>query len=304
MTEIADWRLEHLQRALEVSGIGVEELILPREGDLLADGIRLHYLDWGGAARRSILFLHGGGLTAHTWDLVCLALRPRFRCYALDLRGHGDSEWSPNMQYGLNAYAHDVERVAKALELRDFVMFGMSLGGLISLAYAGQHAARLRLLVVVDVGPTVHPEGARKIRDFMLESGELDSVEDFVSRASHFNPRRDPELLKRSLMHNLRQVPNGKSTWKYDRRHREQRDHPAADRRRQELWNDVAKITCPTLIVRGEKSDVFTTDDAIALSTALPNGRWVEVAGAGHTVQGDNPRGLLEKCEPFLAPLA
>ena len=290
--------------ALDISRVHVEQLVLPREADLLANGIRLHYLDWGATARRSILFLHGGGLTAHTWDLVCLALRPRFHCYALDLRGHGDSEWSPNMQYGLDAYAQDVEGVAQALELRDFVLVGMSLGGLTALAYAGQHAALLRLLVVVDVGPTVRPEGARRIRDFMLESDELDSVDEFVERAMRFNPRRNRELLRRSLMHNLRQLPNGKWTWKYDRRHRQSRDDPHADRRRQELWNDVAKITCPTVVVRGEKSDVFTLEDAAALATALADGRWVEVRGAGHTVQGDNPRGLLEACEPFLAPLA
>ena len=303
MTGGIDWRLEHLQMALDVSRVPVEELVIPAEADLLANGIRLHYLDWGGTARRSMLFLHGGGLTAHTWDLVCLALRPRFHCYAMDLRGHGDSEWSPSMKYGLDVYAGDVEQVVQTLQLRDFLLVGMSLGGLTALAYAGQHSALLRLLILVDVGPTVRPAGARRIMDFVLESDELDSVDEFVERAIRFNPHRNPELLKRSLLHNLRQLPNGKWTWKYDRRHRQRRDYHQADLRRQELWKDVAKIRCPTLVVRGEQSDVFTDEDAAAVTNALPDGRWVKVASAGHTVQGDNPRGLLEALEPFLAPL-
>jgi esterase len=305
VTQGVDWKLEHLQMALAVSHVPVDEVVLPEEADLLANGMRLHYLDWGGRGRRPMLLLHGGGLTAHTWDLVCLALRPRFRCYALDLRGHGNSEWSPNLQYGLDAYAGDVEQVVKSLGLRDFILVGMSLGGLAALAYAARHSELLKLLVLVDVGPTVQPVGAKRIRDFILESDELDSVDDFVEQALRFNPRRDPQLLRRSLRHNLHQLPNGKWTWKYDRRHRKQVEVDRADTtRRDELWSEVGNVGCPAVVVRGERSDVFTDDDAERFTEALPNGRWIKVANAGHTVQGDNPKGLLEGLEPFLAPLA
>jgi pimeloyl-ACP methyl ester carboxylesterase len=305
MAQSVDWRMEHLRMALDVSQVEIEELVLPEEVNVLANGMRLHYLDWGGPGRRSVLLLHGGGLTAHTWDLFCLALRPRFHCYALDLRGHGNSEWSPNMQYGLDAYVADVEDVTKSLGLQDFILVGMSLGGLTALAFSARHPELLKLLVLVDVGPTVQPAGAKRIRDFILESDELDSVDDFVEQALRFNPYRDPQLLRRSLLHNLHQLPNGKWTWKYDRRHRKQHEVDRTDsNRRDELWNEVHNISCPTVVVRGERSDVFTDEDAEQLTAVLPDARWIKVAKAGHTVQGDNPKGLLEGLEPFLAPLA
>src|ERR1700676_1422879 len=99
-SELPD-ELDHLRAVVTTSGIAVDEVVLPTGKDIVLDGIRIHYLDWGGVAQQAIVFVHGGGLNAHTWDVICLALRPRFRCYALDLRGHGDSEWSPNLRYAL-----------------------------------------------------------------------------------------------------------------------------------------------------------------------------------------------------------
>jgi pimeloyl-ACP methyl ester carboxylesterase len=115
-----------------------------------------------------------------------------------------------------------------------------------------------------------------------------------------FNPRRDRELLRLSLRHNLRQMPSGHWMWKYDQRHRGRFDQAAYERRRQLLWSAVAKVTCPTLVVRGAESDVFHDEDAERLARALPDGRWVKVEGAGHTVQGDNPAGLLRVLRTFL----
>src|SRR4051794_31152425 len=97
--------LAHLRLAVRIAGLEVDELVLPTEHDVVVGGLRLHYLDWGSARRPPLLFLHGGCLTAHTWDLVCLALRKQFHCLALDLRGHGDSEWSPTVDYGPDAHS-------------------------------------------------------------------------------------------------------------------------------------------------------------------------------------------------------
>ena len=96
--------LSHLRAAIDVAGGDVDKVVLPADHDLVVDGLRLHYLDWGRNGRPPLLFLHGGGLTAHTWDLVCLALRANFHCLALDQRGHGDSEWSPVLDYGPDAH--------------------------------------------------------------------------------------------------------------------------------------------------------------------------------------------------------
>ncbi len=283
-----------------MAGVAIAEFMVPAEHHVVLGRMRLRYLDWGANGKRPVLFLHGGGLTAHTWDLVCLALRADYRCLAPDLRGHGDSEWSPEMDYGIEAHRGDVAALIDHLVLDGLVLVGMSLGGLTALAYGGRHAARLAALVIVDVGPETRPEGARRIAEFIAAPAEFDSVEDVVERALAFNPRRDARLLRRSLQHNLRRLPNGKLTWKHDRRHRAHFDAEEWARRRHALWDDVPRITCPTLVVRGGRSDVFHDEDAAKLAAALPRGAWVRVEDAGHTVQGDNPRALVAELRRFL----
>ena len=296
---------EHLKLSSATAGLKLPDLALPTAHHVILRGMRFHYLDWGTPGLPPALFLHGGGLNVHTWDLVCAALKTERHCLALDQRGHGDSEWSPVMDYGTETHAGDLEAFVDHLGLDRFVLVGMSLGGANALAWAGAHSRRLAALVLVDVGPEVRQAGVRKIAAFTSEATPLDSVEEFVTRALAFNPRRDATLLRRSLLHNLRRMPDGKWMWKYDQRHRGRAlDPAAAERRRELLWSAVAKVSCPTLVVRGAESDVFHDEDAERLARALPDGRWVKVAGAGHTVQGDNPAGLLVALREFLGEAA
>lgn len=141
--------------ASRVAGLNVSEISLPIERDLLAGGMRLHYLEWGDPRDPAVVLLHGGGLNAHTWDLVCLLLRQRFHCVALDLRGHGESEWSPNIDYGIVALTKDLGGFVNGVQLDRFALVGMSLGGLTSIAFAAANPRRVRGLVLVDVGPDV-----------------------------------------------------------------------------------------------------------------------------------------------------
>jgi esterase len=295
--------LDYLRLALDTSGVEAPELVLPQDHWVTVNGLRFHYLDWAAVDRTPALFLHGAGLTAHTWDLVCLALRQRLHCLAVDARGHGDTQWAPGAAYSRADHVADVEALVAALRLDQFLLVGMSMGGGTAIAYAGQHADGLKALVIVDTGPNAGGSpGARRVRDFMAGPAELDSVEDFVARAMEFNPARDPRLLRRSLLYNLRQLPDGRWTWKYDRRRVAQPITPDGDveARRAADWESVRQITCPTLVVRGARSDNFSDQNAEELAVALPDGRWRRVENAGHTVQGDNPKGLLEVLRPFL----
>jgi esterase len=291
---------DHLQSTSVRAGFSFEDVVLPDERRIGANGLQLRYLDWGSEGKRPILFLHGGALTAHTWDLCCLALRDDYHCLALDQRGHGDSDWAPDADYSLGAQREDVKGFAEAIGLNRFVLVGMSMGAINGLAYAIAHPETLSALVLIDAGPNVRRPGSSRIRNFVNGGAEPSSLEAIIERALEFNPRRDPLILRRSLMHNLRRQEDGSWVWKYDRRRFQAMggDQHAVERR--SLADGLAKVTCPTLVVRGAESDVFHDEDAERLAAGLPAGRWVKIPKAGHTVQGDNPKDLVAALREFL----
>lgn len=290
---------ELLREAAQVAGIEAS-VLLPEDRYVLLDDMRFHYLNFPGADSPVLVFLHGGALSAHTWDLVCTALRNEYRCIALDQRGHGDSDWSEQMDYSREAHCRDIASFIDALWLGSVVLIGQSLGGLNAMTFAARNPSLVSALVLVDVGPELRAEGARKITNFVAGSTEPRPFEDFMQSAITFNPRRDPRLLRRSLLHNLKELPDG-WTWKYDVR--PFMDGSRRERTMQDLrtvWTDVHAIACPTLVVRGGESDVMTEEQAARFSAELEYGRWTTVSGAGHNVQGDEPRGLSAAIRTFL----
>ncbi len=295
------WELEQLRAVTEIAGLNPAKVLLPESQQAIVGAMRFHYLNWS-TNGHPILFLHGGGINAHTWDVVCLMLRERYRCVALDQRGHGDSEWSPTIDYSVDTQASDVEGFIEQLHLDNPILVGQSMGGLNSIAYAVRHSATMKGLVVVDVGPEINLAGTQRIREFS-STPELESLEAFLERAVKFNPLRDPRTLRRSLFYNLRQLPTGKWSLKHDqRRASEEASHIATDQR-ERLARELSRISCPTLIVRGAKSDVLSDEAAARFAHMLPHARWVRVENAGHNVQGDNPRGLLDAMASFLREL-
>ena len=291
---------EHLETTAVRAGFAFPGVVLPESHEFHLGAMRFHYLDWGNKHLPPIVFLHGGALTAHTWDLVCLALREDYHCLALDQRGHGDSDWSHDADYSMEAQLADTKGFVDNLGLDKFILVGMSLGAINSLAFAIAHPERLNALVIIDAGPEMRRPGSSRIRDFVNDAEHLVSVEAIIERALKFNPRRDPVILRRSLMHNLRQQPDGTWKWKYDRRRFQRLDHAAHRAERAGLADGLQRITCPTLVVRGGESDVFHEEDGVRLAQRLPDGKFVTVPRAGHTVQGDNPKDLVAELRRFL----
>jgi pimeloyl-ACP methyl ester carboxylesterase len=296
--------MEHLRLAVELAGVEIPEVVLPTSRQLVVGGTRLHCLDWGTRDHAPILFLHGGALTARTWDVVCLGLRRDYHCIALDQRGHGDSEWSPVMDYVPEAHARDIDGLLDAYGFERAVLIGQSMGGLNAFHYTTQHPERVAALGLVDVGPEVRIDGARRIGDFVASTAEIDSIEAFVEQAMAFNPLRDRRLLTSSVRNNLRQLPNGKWVRKNDTRFFQQVGIEEVARRIEAYWRDLERVTCPVLVVRGALSDVMTAEAANRFARRLPNGKLVTIENAGHTVQGDNPAGLIAALRPFLAGVA
>jgi pimeloyl-ACP methyl ester carboxylesterase len=167
------------------------------------------------------------------------------------------------------------------------------------MTFTARHPDKVQALVIVDVSPEVQARGVEHIRSFVQASDELDSFEEFVERAHQFNPRRSLDNLRSRLSHNLKQLPNGKWTWKYDKALRSFesafRGNPLSS-----LWDDVRTIRCPTLIIKGGESDILSSESAEKLQASISNSRLAVVPGAGHSVMGDNPAGFVAAVREFL----
>ena len=273
----------------------------PREREIRLGGLRFHYLEWGDSGASPLVLLHGFGSHARSWDHVALALTDRFRVLALDQRGHGDSDRARDGDYTVKSMVGDLEAFADALCPGRFSLVGLSMGGRISIAYTASHLRRVARLALVDIGPEIAPEGLARIRTTVSNAPEeLKSEEQAYRLLRAAAPRYSEPLLRHRLKHSFNRLPNGKLTWKYDKVLRDQtrertRDIP-------NLWPDLARITRPTLIVRGAESDVLSSDIAKRMLETLKDGRLVEVPDAGHTVPGDQPKAFIKVVRAFLAP--
>jgi pimeloyl-ACP methyl ester carboxylesterase len=288
----------HHRLAAELAGMEIPRFVAPEHRHVVLRGMRFHYLDWGEPGLLPALFLHGGVQTARTWDLPCLALRSDLHCLALDQRGHGDSEWSQALDYSGEAHAGDVEALLDHLAIERAVVVGMSMGCLNGLHFAARQPDRVAAFVAVDAGPWIRLEGSRRITDFVRDADGEAELETWVARALRFNPRRDPRLLRTSLLHNLRELPDGALTWKTDRRRPICLEEMEA--RLAELRRLLSRLRLPVLILRGAESDVFLDEHAERFADALPDARWVRIEGAGHAIQGDRPGALVREIRGFL----
>jgi esterase len=274
--------------------------IAPRARTVTLGGLALHYCDWGAAPARPLVLLHGITGHARTWDHLASALQPDFRVIALDQRGHGDSQWAPGGDYSIGAMATDVERLADHLGLDRFLLLGLSMGGHVAIALAGALPERVERLVIVDIGPDIAPAGLERVRGMIGTAPERfaseDEAREYVRRG---NPRYNEAELRRRVAHGLTRLPDGGLAWKYDTAIREAMRR-GLRREVMDLWEPLARITCPTLIVRGFESDILSPEIAKRMLARLLDGRLVEIAEAGHSVPGDQPEAFAAAVRAFL----
>jgi esterase len=265
----------------------------PRDVFLHTGGPRLHALDWGTAGSPPVLLLHGAAQTAHSFDEVAPALARHHHVVALDQRGHGDSDWAA--RYDRDAFAGDIAAVLDAHGWNEATLIAMSLGGLNAIAFAAGRPERVRSLVVVDVVPTVAAEGKQAIGK-QLAMHAFDTFDDAVAHARAFNPRRTVANIRTRLRHAMRKDGEGRWVYKFDLA-----IGGAAGRDPSALWWAVGRLRCPTLLLRGEESNILTEEGAERFVRTVPGSTLAVVRGAGHSVMGDNPPGFLAAVEPFLA---
>jgi pimeloyl-ACP methyl ester carboxylesterase len=266
-----------------------------------AHGLSLHLLEWSDAGV-PLLFLHGFGNEAHIWDDYAPEVAPFYRTLALDHRGHGRSEWDAERRYEHDVMVDDVEAVTAALGIERLVVIGHSLGGRIATLFAGRHPERLAGLVLVDIGPELDPRGTLRIHQEVesQQAPRFGSIDEYARLLSLNFPAGRPDALMRMARHELRQREDGLFELRMDPTLRgmgvsESAEEAAARERAmsEAQWEALAKVPCPTLVVRGAASDVLAPDTADRMvEEVLAAGRLAVVPQAGHSVMTDNPDGF------------
>jgi pimeloyl-ACP methyl ester carboxylesterase len=261
--------------------------LVERRAALVAAGQRVSALVWG-RGEPELVLLHGGAQNAHTWDTVALALdRP---LVALDLPGHGRSDWRDDHDYGPRCNGEAIAAAVAQLAPHAAAVVGMSLGGLTTLAFATLHPDLVRRALLVDVTPGANAVKAEPITAFVAGPESFASFDEILARTIAHNPTRSEASLRRGVLHNARQREDGRWVWRYDRLNRLRSAIAGGDDLGfGALWDDVAKLRVPLLLVRGARSGVVDDADVAELSRRKPDAEVVVVAGAGHSVQGDRP---------------
>ena len=294
--------LTGLYEAARRQGVPFGIEAVPARGTVDSGGLRLHYAEWGGHAGPAVLLLHGFAQSGRSFDFVSLSLCDRFRVVALDLRGHGDSDWSPNADYRRSSHVADVATVVEELGLAPVAVVGLSLGGTVGYLLAASRPQLVRSLVIVDIAPRVEPAGVLRVTGFVEGGDSFASLEEMVSSVRSFRPGRTDEQLLGSVLRNARRLPDGTYTWKYDPAMRRPEARPKAGPEEEALlWDALRAIACPTLVVRGAESDIVSPASINEMVRIIPNARGIGVPSAGHLVPGDNPAGFIEAIGPFLS---
>lgn len=254
-------------------------------------------LKWG-AADPEVVFLHGGGQNAHTWDTVILGLG--VPALAVDLPGHGRSAWREDGDYGPKLNADTLAPVLREWAPAPRLIVGMSLGGLTALRLAATQPTLVPELVLVDVTPSAPERHEQMTKAQMGTVALVRGDRTFPSFAAMLDatvalaPSRDRKSLRRGVFHNSKQLDDGTWTWRYDSFRKGEGFEG--------LWDDVPSITMPTTLVRGANSHFVDDEDADAFAAAAPGfQRTHVVADSGHSVQGDQPAALVEILRGVLA---
>jgi pimeloyl-ACP methyl ester carboxylesterase len=272
------------------------------------DGLRLHYKDWGNESAQPVLCLHGFTSNANSWDLFAAAMCKEYHVLALDQLGHGDSDWLEDIRDYANRHVPAISEFVDLLGLERLILIGLSMGGRNAWTYTLKHPEKVDKLIIVDVSPEVPQPSedgpfGRKWLETILKYDEFDSPRHALDVfRSIYALVGDEERLTEQIERNMKQLPNGRLTWKYDRRLLKTMGNRYFElvQMPSQTWEELRKIQCPTLVIRGGISQTLSPELAKRMCDTIPNCKFAEVANAAHGVTADNPRGFKDAVRTFL----
>ncbi len=250
-----------------------------------ANGLKLHYLDFGNPSKPPLVCIHGLSGNAHNFDGLAPHLMNDHHVMSIDVRGRGDSEWGPPGEYAPPVYVNDLSLMLEALELDRVTLIGTSMGGIVSMIFAGGYPQRVERLVLNDIGPEVDPAGLKRITDYFTDAPH--DFKDLAAVAAYYRANYpflaatpEPELIE-FVRWAVKPAGDGRLTWKIDPAVRNiPRTGTAA--RPMDMWVPYARITASTLVIRGAESDILSRGTAERMCRVLPGAKLVEVPGVGH----------------------
>ena len=258
------------------------------------NGLRLHYLDWGNPGKPPFIMLHGIARVAHQFDHLAPAFRDDYHVMAIDMRGHGDSEWSPEGAYLVQDYAKDLEAFIDQLDLHNVTLLGNSTGGRVVQVYAGMHPDRVARLISEDVGPERTNDIASAFtRQVEREANGWASEDELVASLERSNPRTPAAILRSYAQFGSKRRDDGRIVWKRD-------PNLAKGFVPTELWEYVDKITCPTIYILGGASRIVPPETQEKLKATIPGVQIVVMPGLGHYPDQESTAEFLKIVRGFL----
>ena len=266
-------------------------------------GLQIKVTAQGKTSDDLVILLHGGGQTRHAWGATTKKLSEcGFYTLAIDLRGHGDSDWSPNGDYAIENFRNDLISIIKQVD-RPASLVGASLGGMISLSIAGDEnlCRHCNALIMVDIGINPNEDGSKEILNFMRSgSGGFGSIEEASNAISEYLPHRQKPRDSGGLKKNLRLKHDGKYYWHWDPQFIDAivKDKVAYRKKLQSYANFVR---VPTLLIKGALSNVLTQQEVDDFLLTIPHTKFVEIDKAAHMIAGDRNDIFANAVVSFLA---
>ena len=281
----------------------------PRDEFIEANGLRFHYREWGDTRpRHAVILLHGYSETCEVWADTAQDLAREFRVIALDQRGHGKSDRATDHDYSRATQVEDLEAIIEALGLRSVTLIGHSMGGANAICYAAENPEMITALVVIETAPEVLRSGIEQLRRLLGTRASFASFEDAVETFRTYLPYATTEQVERRVLASLTANDEGVYTWDFDPILRDPLSRPPdadpGQRRLSDLWDCADRLQCPTMIVRGQETDMLTPEAIQRLHRRVSGSRVSLIEDAGHSVPTDQPAALSLNIREFLQSIA